>query len=73
MREKKVKIVVESQNYTQTMQNIKQIQKMYIISTFSPYIKAHTQARVSKNAYSGGRRAYALMRAGASERVEILS
>ena len=43
------------------------------MSTFLSLTDAHAQDRMSRNAYSGGQRAYALMRAGVSERVEILT
>ena len=35
-------------------------------------VNLHAQVRTSRNAYSGGRRAYALMRAGTSKRVKII-
>ena len=55
------------------MQHIKQIKKIYNMSTFFSLIEANAQMRMSRNAYSGVRRAYALMRAGTSERAEILT
>ena len=55
------------------MQNIKQIQKIYNMSIFFSKIETHAQARMSRNKYSGGRRAYAAGHARAGERVEILT
>ena len=55
------------------MQRIKQSKKIYNMSTFFSLIDVHAQMRMSRNAYSGVRRAYALMRAGTSKRAEILT
>ena len=45
------------------------------MSTFFSIIDAHAQAlaHMSRYAYSGGRRAYALRHAGAGERGEVLT
>ena len=55
------------------MQNLKQIQKIYNMSIFFSLLDAPAQARMSRNTYSGGRRAYAPRHAGAGERIEILT
>ena len=54
-------------------QNVKQIQKMYNMSTFCSQLDAHAQARMSRNAYSGRRRAYAPRHVRAGKRVDILA
>ena len=55
------------------MQNIKQIQEIYNMLKKKSLIDAYAQARMSRNADSGGGRAYALMRVGVNEGVEILT
>ena len=48
-------------------------ENIYYMSTLFTWMDVHAQARMSRNAYSGGRGAYNLMRVGSSEHVEILT
>ena len=66
---KKITIVVESLNLTKTMQNVKQIQKIFNMSTFFINRRARESAHEQKHDFRPAM-CEGLRRAGASERIK---